>query len=151
MIGPDNMCGISGIVAFKKSSTSLTHIKQMATALRHRGPDDEGYSFFHPTKEAIWQYGGNDTPENVYRSNFAYTPNQSYSGQIHEDATIALDHRRLSKIGLSPSEHLPLYPPPFEHQNDISFEYLPLKFTLNRHFNRCFWNYVTHEFCKFRG
>jgi asparagine synthetase B (glutamine-hydrolysing) len=42
------MCGISGIVTFKYSSTPLANINQMTTALRHRGPDDEGFAFFYP-------------------------------------------------------------------------------------------------------
>jgi len=100
------MCGIAGIVV-NNNLSHLSYIDKMTSIIRHRGPDDEGFSFFQP-EGRIWQYGGHDTPENVYGSNFAYTPNQSYSGQIHEDATIAFGHRRLSIIDLSPSGHQPM-------------------------------------------
>jgi len=102
------MCGITGIVTFNNSSTPLANIKQMTTALRHRGPDDEGFAFFYPNENSTVLYGGSDTPKNVYGSIFAYTPNQTYSDQMHEDATIAFGHRRLSIIDLTPSGHQPM-------------------------------------------
>jgi asparagine synthase (glutamine-hydrolysing) len=38
------MCGICGKIEFdKESRVSLDLVKAMANAIRHRGPDDEGY------------------------------------------------------------------------------------------------------------
>jgi len=37
------MCGISGIATFKESGVPETLINKLNGALRHRGPDDEGY------------------------------------------------------------------------------------------------------------
>ncbi|MCK4487991.1 MAG: asparagine synthase (glutamine-hydrolyzing), partial [Desulfobacterales bacterium] len=102
------MCGIAGILSFKGISVPFQNIQLMTRVLRHRGPDDEGFAFFYPGENSTFLYGGNDTPENVYGSNLAYTPNQSYSGQMHEDATIAFGHRRLSIIDLSPTGHQPM-------------------------------------------
>ena len=124
------MCGISGIVTFNNSSTPLANIKQMTTALRHRGPDDEGFAFFYPNENSTFLYGGNDTPENVYGSDFAYTPNQTYSGQMHEDATVAFGHRRLSIIDLSPSGHQPMCTPDHRYwiiYNGEIYNYLELR------------------------
>lgn len=57
-----------------------------------------GGFFFQPAG-SIWQYGDHDTAESVYGSNIAYTPNRTYSGEMHEDATLAFGHRRLSING----------------------------------------------------
>jgi asparagine synthase (glutamine-hydrolysing) len=37
------MCGIAGYVALRNTTDRVELLKQMASALRHRGPDDEGY------------------------------------------------------------------------------------------------------------
>jgi asparagine synthase (glutamine-hydrolysing) len=37
------MCGIAGYVTLEDTTDRPEHLKQMASALRHRGPDDEGY------------------------------------------------------------------------------------------------------------
>jgi asparagine synthase (glutamine-hydrolysing) len=124
------MCGISGIVTSKKSSTQLTNIHKMANLLRHRGPDDEGFVFFGPDKDSTFLYGGNDTPENVFASNFSYTPKKTYSGQMHENATVAFGHRRLSIIDLSPSGHQPMSTPDQRYwitYNGEIYNYLELR------------------------
>src|SRR5664279_1601556 len=36
------MCGLNGIVSFKKASSYTPHVLKMNTALAHRGPDSEG-------------------------------------------------------------------------------------------------------------
>ena len=41
------MCGIAGYAGLEKNSNREKLLKQMASALRHRGPDDEGY-FIQP-------------------------------------------------------------------------------------------------------
>jgi len=68
------MCGIAGLLNFdvRPSESELRHVAQsMSSALRHRGPDDEG----------IW---------------------------ADSDAGIALAHRRLSIVDLSPAGHQPM-------------------------------------------
>jgi len=46
------MCGIVGIVDFKKQS-SQKKLKSMTDVLHHRGPDDSGYSFYDEEKYQI--------------------------------------------------------------------------------------------------
>ena len=41
------MCGIAGYAGLEKNSDREKLLKQMASALRHRGPDDQGY-FIQP-------------------------------------------------------------------------------------------------------
>lgn len=61
------MCGIAGIVSFRKFNSDV--INDMTSALSHRGPDDSGF---------------------------------------HLDNEVALGHRRLSIIDLSPDGHQPM-------------------------------------------
>ena len=68
------MCGIAGILVNGSKHDSLSDIKKMLNSLRHRGPDDEGYAFFNCKGRKMWLYGGNDTPDEVYRSDLNYTP-----------------------------------------------------------------------------
>jgi asparagine synthase (glutamine-hydrolysing) len=74
------MCGIAGIINFDGTSPSRAVIRKMTDALRHRGPDGEGYYFHGKTGE----YFSHDL-----------------SGNIPSDANIALSHRRLSIIDIS--------------------------------------------------
>jgi asparagine synthase (glutamine-hydrolysing) len=46
------MCGIAGFVDFKKNSSPET-LKSMTDALRHRGPDDEGYEIYDTPTASI--------------------------------------------------------------------------------------------------
>ena len=45
------MCGICGIVNFISNPAPFEMVRRMNSALRHRGPDDEGYYF---TKTLHW-------------------------------------------------------------------------------------------------
>jgi asparagine synthase (glutamine-hydrolysing) len=41
------MCGISGIINFKEQSQAAIDIKKMVSAMKHRGPDDDGIWLNH--------------------------------------------------------------------------------------------------------
>ena len=41
------MCGISGIINFKEQSQAAVDIKKMVSAMKHRGPDDDGIWLNH--------------------------------------------------------------------------------------------------------
>ncbi|MGV7224866.1 MAG: asparagine synthase (glutamine-hydrolyzing) [Nitrospinales bacterium] len=101
------MCGICGIISIN-SLDIVRHIKTMSDSLRHRGPDDEGFSFFDTVTGDYWMYGGNDTPEAVYKSNNLYTPNCALTANDRIAANFVLGHRRLSIIDLSPAGHQPM-------------------------------------------
>jgi asparagine synthase (glutamine-hydrolysing) len=102
------MCGIAGILLFNESSDLLKSIFSMIEAMKHRGPDDEGYLFFHPEGKRFSQYGGASTPDTVYASDVAYTPRVPFSGEEQVQANLALGHRRLSILDLSPAGHQPM-------------------------------------------
>jgi asparagine synthase (glutamine-hydrolysing) len=81
---------------------------QMSNQVKHRGPDDEGFALFQNIDPIVLTYGGGDTPAAVYKSSLPYSPD----GDINRDSAIqtkmALGHRRLSIIDLSPTGHQPM-------------------------------------------
>ena len=40
------MCGISGIVKLNRNSFNWLELSKINNIISHRGPDDEGYTFF---------------------------------------------------------------------------------------------------------
>ena len=65
------MCGIVGLISANHNSDIESVVSRMASAIRHRGPDDKG----------SW---------------------------VDKDAGVALGHRRLSVVDLSPAGHQPM-------------------------------------------
>lgn len=129
------MCGITGIISFNSSNFPLQRIATMNRMLRHRGPDDEGYVFIKSAKDNVCIYGGEDTPEEVYSANLIHTPRHPYRRQEHPDARIALGHRRLSIIDLTPAGHQPLCTPDQRYwivYNGEIYNYLELRENLKR-------------------
>ena len=100
------MCGISGIIS-KTNSTSLKDdVFAMSQAIKHRGPDGEGFAFFSGSK-SIAVYS-NETPQvNKESQSFLFNPKTSLQN-IENDYTVAFAHRRLSIIDLSESGHQPM-------------------------------------------
>lgn len=100
------MCGIAGIVSFKKHGLPVAEqLKKMTDTLKHRGPDDEGFAFF--TQEGMVTAGGADTPAAVYDFDTPYRPSCDVN-TIKGPCRLALGHRRLSIIDLSPTGHQPM-------------------------------------------
>jgi asparagine synthase (glutamine-hydrolysing) len=99
------MCAIFGLVS--SNDIRPGWLAEMSRLLRHRGPDDEGFALFDG-RGAGGLLGGEDTPEAVFHSKTAYAPR----GRIGEAATgnwrLALGHRRLSILDLSPHGHQPM-------------------------------------------
>lgn len=94
------MCGISAIIPI----TSFPQITGENTdIIRHRGPDDEGHLFI--TDEGILSYGGPDTPNSVFETEFEKKVSK---GNFPKSYQLYLGHRRLSIIDLSPHGHQPM-------------------------------------------
>ncbi len=100
------MCGIAGIIS-KTNSTSLKEdVFAMSQAMKHRGPDGEGFSLFSNSK-SIAAYS-NETPQvNKESRSFLFNPNIALQN-VQSDFNIAFAHRRLSIIDLSESGHQPM-------------------------------------------
>jgi len=81
----------------------------MNDIIRHRGPDDEGFSIFDINSKELVLLGGADTPENCYESNLSYAPKSTIDQYSETGApAVALGHRRLSILDLSPNAHQPM-------------------------------------------
>ena len=99
------MCGIAAI--FSQRPVPLSDlIREMTTAVRHRGPDGEGFALFSARDLTTTCLGGPDTPAASYNSGLAYASSPDVAPLL--DAVIALGHRRLSIIDLSPAGHQPM-------------------------------------------
>ena len=94
------MCGITGVVDFKGQSAAR-HIAAMTDAVRHRGPDDEGFACFRAQSDEIKHGRGTDSS-----ADFANLPTIATLADYACD--VALAHRRLSIIDLSSAGHCPL-------------------------------------------
>lgn len=103
------MCGIAGFIS--KNILPAKIAKQMADVIRHRGPDDEGFVLFHDIYNEPLICGGEDTPEAVFQESVPYAPTQLVDTNTTEPARIALGHRRLSIVDLSPLGHQPMCSP----------------------------------------
>ncbi|MGH1520252.1 asparagine synthase (glutamine-hydrolyzing) [Chryseobacterium sp. JK1] len=90
------MCGISGYYSFHKSISS-NNIIEMNYALKHRGPDDEGFWLCNKNDGA--SFSGNDSTDKI---------KEQFPVIIDEEIKIALGFRRLSIIELSEKGHQPM-------------------------------------------
>ena len=99
------MCAIIGLRSTK--SGIWPYLREMANLLRHRGPDDEGYLLIGEGKPAC--LGGDDTPTSAYAAAMPYRPLSTLnSGAASSKPMLALGHRRLSILDLSPLGHQPM-------------------------------------------
>ncbi len=102
------MCGIAGILALEEEPEIVVRLACMLSAMRHRGPDDEGMVLFRKGNGKVDIFGGEDTPEPVFASRTHYAPRQVRLLQSAPNLLLALGHRRLSILDLSPAGHQPM-------------------------------------------
>lgn len=99
------MCGIAGIIELGGiANEQLTNAVSMAHAMRHRGPDDEGFVIFTSDASAF-SFFGSDTPEAVRDCHRDAGP---LGFLAHTESLVAFAHRRLSIIDISPAGHQPM-------------------------------------------
>lgn len=107
------MCGICGVLTFRDDTCSVADpVAKMTLAMRHRGPDDEGYMLAWCGSGPAECYAGDDTvrfdgaagpPE--------YYPREHVRDVGTTDARAGLGHRRLSILDLSPLGRQPMCTP----------------------------------------
>ncbi len=101
------MCGITGIVSLSEKIPGITqHVKNMNDAIRHRGPDGEGYLLFDGSE--TFSLFGNDTPEEVRNSSDQSPPISAITDFQSDTTRFVLGHRRLSIIDVSKLGHQPM-------------------------------------------
>ena len=70
------MCGITAIVRLTDQQIHLPQvIQKMTDAIRHRGPDDEGYVLFNKQEQCC--AGGKDTQLTAWNTSFPYSPKKN--------------------------------------------------------------------------
>ncbi|MBL8130808.1 MAG: asparagine synthase (glutamine-hydrolyzing) [Anaerolineae bacterium] len=94
------MCGITGIWRLDGGPIDPVCVEQAAGLMRHRGPDDEGYWLAETSSGRCALRGGADTPPEI-----GHDP---LSRPLDFQPDLALAHRRLAIIDLSPGGHEPL-------------------------------------------
>lgn len=99
------MCGIAALVSGGQTASSLHALHAMINAIRHRGPDDEGWAAFYDDM-AVVTGGGADTPQASFASALPYAPRRDAT--MPQNAMVAIGHRRLSILDLAPSGHQPM-------------------------------------------
>jgi asparagine synthase (glutamine-hydrolysing) len=99
------MCGIV-IALSPREPTSVATMVRMASTLRHRGPDDEGYAVLDGDRMLrLW---GKDTPAEVRGQPAPSQPLASAADQAERLSRLLMAHRRLSIVDLSPLGHQPM-------------------------------------------
>ena len=105
------MCGITGIFNITDQNLNLSSvIKLMTDAIRHRGPDDEGYYLYNLYSKKEILAGGDETLANAWENKIKYCPDRKINS-VNENYQIAFGHRRLSVIDLSEAGHQPMCTP----------------------------------------
>ena len=98
------MCGIAGIVANNSSDNSAA-VRSMTEAMRHRGPDGEGYAFISPSASPPGSLGIalEELAQNGVRRETVPDSSEDASRTL-----CALGHRRLAIVDLSPAGAQPM-------------------------------------------
>lgn len=98
------MCGIAGIIS--STGFDAEQLIRMTDAIRHRGPDDEGFFFLQPNLVDYEFVGGADTPASVFGGKYAYNP--AGRDVVYRHPAIGLGHRRLAIVDISEAGHQPM-------------------------------------------
>jgi asparagine synthase (glutamine-hydrolysing) len=123
------MCGISALISFGQFDVA-PYIRSMNNLIRYRGPDDEGYMMLLQKGKDKVILGGEDTPSVVYQSDLSFTPKNSIENWPRLPCRVALGHRRLSILDLSPAGHQPMMTPDGRYvlaYNGEIYNYLDLR------------------------
>ena len=102
------MCGISGVIAFKGSTADPKSLKLMNDAIRHRGPDGDGFLFFRDEKPHT--AFGDETPPAIRNCGTSFAPVQ-HLNDLKGGFNFGFGHRRLSIIDLGENGYQPLCNP----------------------------------------
>jgi len=103
------MCGIAGIFNLQGAETQQARaLHQMANQMIQRGPDDEGFALIHKDGK-INTYRGRDTcMDHLEIPLIPDYPREPIQNAYEKPSWVALGHRRLSIVDLTPHGHQPL-------------------------------------------
>ena len=97
------MCGIFGVWNLDGSGVDVAAVVRATTAIRHRGPDDEGYLLINTRSGRTELCGGKDTTSELRLPDIFQFASDQFD--------LAFGFRRLSILDLSPDGHQPMASP----------------------------------------
>src|ERR1700741_3372635 len=97
------MCGIFGVWNLDGSGGDVAAVLRATTAIRHRGPDDEGYLLINTRSGRTELCGGKDTTSELRLPDIFQFAKEKFD--------LAFGFRRLSILDLSPEGHQPMASP----------------------------------------
>ena len=97
------MCGIFGVWNLDGSGVDVAAVVRATTAIRHRGPDDEGYLLINTRSGRTELCGGKDTTSELRLPDIRQFASDTFD--------LAFGFRRLSILDLSPDGHQPMASP----------------------------------------
>ncbi|MBX3280506.1 MAG: asparagine synthase (glutamine-hydrolyzing) [Acidobacteria bacterium] len=100
------MCGIAGYFITGSSFQAPEGLLiAMSDAIRHRGPDDEGYLFVRRRTSQCMQFSGDSSPDEVRAAMDSI--DEAAGREFIGSADLGLAHRRFSIIAPTPDGHQP--------------------------------------------
>jgi asparagine synthase (glutamine-hydrolysing) len=107
------MCGIAGILSLNKEPIEPYAIKGMCDVVAHRGPDDAGYALFslRDKSDKVGNLWLELTDDDFKHKNVHLAPIESEYAKREIEGNrwhLALGHRRLAIIDLTPKAHQPM-------------------------------------------
>lgn len=107
------MCGIVGALSLNNLSVNQEYIKPMADKIKHRGPNDAGYLYFHTgtrhNKKISFYFNFTDDNFKIINKNIISLESTYAKTELnrhHYDLCMA--HRRLSVLDISNAGHQPM-------------------------------------------
>lgn len=101
------MCGIAVLVGAPGRFLDAALIRSMTDVVRHRGPDGEGFSYFCGDTLEPHAAGGPDTPSQCFAADHPFLPRSAAMPEA-TNVRVALGHRRLAIVDLSPGGYQPM-------------------------------------------